>query len=407
MRILMIHNRHRVVAPSGENVVYALELDLLREHGHAVQEFVCEIPGPSVYRGLLATRGGNPIWNFSAAKALKRRCRRYKPDVVHVHNTFPVLSPSVFYAVHEESQATVFTLHNYRVYCASGGFLRNGAICRECYERASVWPALTRRCYRGSIVGTLAAAASIWLHRRLHTYTRLVDGFIVPSSFARGLLVSADVPRERTYVKPHSYPPGWSPLPWEARQHKAVFVGRVERAKGVWSLIEAWRYLGAEAPTLEVLGDGPDFRALGEHVRRLGLGGRVLLRGMVDRTEVRNALATGKLLLAPSSWYESFGMSIVEAMALGVPVIASKVGAYEEIVVDGVTGVMVEPGETGELAQTVAALWSNQNRLRQMALAARAVAEREYSPEISYRRLLQVYEAAIENRMRARASQGH
>ncbi len=396
MKILLAHNFYGLEAPSGENTVYEAERDLLRARGHQVIEFTRksdDIRGrgaAGVLQGALATP-----WNPFSARALRRRILRERPDVVHAHNTFPLISPSIFSAAHGLGVPTVLTLHNYRTFCAAGIPLRDNLPCTQCLDRRSVLPALRYGCYRGSRLATLPLAAMIALHRGLGTWRRHVDAFIALTSFQRDKLVAAGLPAERVHLKPHFYPAPPVPLPWPAREGKVVYVGRLGPEKGLNSLVEAWRLWGAAAPPLEMIGDGPERAALERSIAAAGLGGKIALLGQISFAATQERLARARLLVLPSLCYEGFPMAIREAFALGVPVAGSRLGSIPCIVEDGRTGVLFPPGDARDLLRAARTLWGDSAALARMGLAARAEFEDKYSAERNYASLMAIYAAAI------------
>ncbi len=267
MKILLAHNFYGSASPSGENTVFHAEGDLLRQMGHEVLEFTRH-SDTILGKGAAGTLEGalSTPWNPFSAQELKRVLRRERPDILHVHNFFPLLSPSIFYATSGSETATVMTLHNYRLFCAAGIPMRQGRPCTLCLERKSVLPALRFGCYRDSRSATTPMAAMIELHRILGTWKQHVDAFISLSGFQKDLMSGAGLPRNKMYVKPQFYPNPPGAMPWNQRADRVIFVGRLGEEKGVHCIIEAWRVWGKDAPPLEIIGDGPLRRTLVESV---------------------------------------------------------------------------------------------------------------------------------------------
>ncbi|HWR52614.1 MAG TPA: glycosyltransferase family 4 protein [Bryobacteraceae bacterium] len=397
MRILFAHNYYKTSAPSGENTVYELERDLLAARGHQIREYTLSNDGldRSWYSGLSAA--ATLLWNARVVRDIAAISEDWRPDVLHVHNTFPRLSMSIFYSVRRLMTATVWTLHNYRPYCASGRFVRDGRTCTVCKDTRSAMPAIVHGCYRGQRTATVPVASSIALHRRLGTIANEIDAIIVPSEFARELLVSREVPAERTFVKAHFYPGSWCPVPWQDRRGDAIYIGRVEKVKGVYTLVEAWANLGERAPYLDIVGDGPDLHHLQALIRAKNLEGRICCRGALPHSDVRNVLANAKLLVAPSEFFESFGMVVMEAMALGVPVVASRIGSYPEVI-GHEAGALFDSGDPVSLANAVLKLWSDPSLLEQHSENAQRAALSAYSSGRAYDVALEVYDRAIRHR---------
>ena len=399
MKILAAHNFYGSSVPSGENRVFLAETALLRQRGHDVVEFTRHsdtIRG----RGAVGTLQGalSTPWNPFSARGLRDILRRERPDILHVHNFFPLLSPSIFYAAAGSETAAVMTLHNYRLFCAAGIPMRGGKPCTLCLEQKSVAPALRFGCYRGSRAATAPMAAMIALHRSLRTWERHVDACISLSAFQKDLMVGAGLPEAAVHVKPNFYADPPETLPWDRREEKVVFIGRLGEEKGVQVLLEAWREWGAEAPLLEVIGDGPLRKTLAAVVSEYGLDGRVVFRGQLPFDEAQRCLSHGRLLVVPSLWFETFGMVACEAFALGVPVAASRIGPLPDIVEEGVAGALFEPGNAADLLRVVRGLWSDRERLAAMGRGGRKLFEEKYTADANYRMLMEIYEAALQRR---------
>lgn len=395
MRVLTVHNFYGSDAPSGENAAYLAERDLLRSNGVEVEEYTRhsdEIRGRGV-AGLL--RGGlSTAWNPAVARDLRRRVRAFRPDIVHVHNTFPLISPSIFCALRTESAAVIVTVHNFRMACASAMLSRNDAPCTLCVDRSSARPALRYRCYRGSFVATLPIAASITLHRYLGTWQKGIDAFIALTEFQAAMLLRIGVPAPLLHVKPNVYPLQTSPVDWYERFDRAVFIGRIGAEKGLDLLLEVWHAWGSTAPLLEVVGTGPLIAEARAYVDTHGMADRVLFHGVLPFHDTQRLLGTSRLLIVPSRVFEGYPMVVREAYALGVPVAASDIGSLRALVVDGVTGVRFPVGNPAILLERVRALWSRPELMRKMSLHAHLCYKRELAPEPNFDRVLAVYDSA-------------
>jgi len=315
---------------------------------------------------------------------------------MHVHNTFPLLSPAIFHSANNSATATVLTLHNYRTVCAAAIPMREGLPCTECLDRRSVVPALRHGCYRECRLATLPLATMIALHRKLGTWRKHVDAFIALTEFQRDQLVAAGLPMERMHVKPHFYSDPPSPLPWEEREAKVLFIGRLGEEKGVRFLIEAWRRWGEQAPPLELIGDGPQRRELEDLAQTMNVKVRFLGQRFFSETQER--LASAHLLVLPSICFEGFPMAIREAFALGVPVAASRLGSMPCLVQDGRNGVLFTPGNAEDLLRRVRGAWGKDDLLARMGAAAREEFDARYTAEANYPMLMDIYQAAIEHR---------
>ncbi|MBN1545808.1 MAG: glycosyltransferase family 4 protein [Syntrophaceae bacterium] len=399
MNVVMVHNYYGSSAPSGENEVFEAECQLLQEKGEEVIKFTRHSDDIRK-RGVIGTiEGGlSTPWNQFSLLRLKKMLRSKMPTILHVHNSFPLLSPSIFYSCKGTNISPVLTLHNYRTFCAAGIPMRGGKSCTECIEKRSVWPALKHGCYRNSRIATLPIAVMVELHRRLKTWERRVDAFIALTSFQREALSNGGLPRHLVHVKPHFYPNAPEPLALSDRELKVVFMGRLGIEKGVHVLLKAWKRWGNAAPLIEMIGDGPERPALEDMVRTFGLADKVKIIGQLPFAEAQARLARSRLLVVPSVWFEGFPMVIREALALGVPVAASNLGSMPCLVEEALTGTLFEPGDPEDLLRKVAAAWAEQGRLAVWGKAARREFEQKYTADANFAILMGIYEKAIARR---------
>ncbi|WP_313023255.1 glycosyltransferase family 4 protein [Mobilicoccus sp.] len=337
MRILLLHNRYRTNQPSGEDVVVEQDLAALRRRGHdvlLVQRHSDDIADMTlVDKALVPAR---VVWSRRDADGMRRTLRSFQPDVVHAHNTFPLLSVAPLVHAHRSGVAVVATLHNFRLFCAAGTLLRDGRHCEDCLGRTPV-AAVMHRCYRGSLAATAPLAASIGLHGALGTWSTSVDRFIAMSDFSRDLAVRGGLPAQSVVVKPH-----FVDDPAAVRHGPgsySLYMGRLSPEKGPEWMLRNW---SPELGPLLVIGDGVLRSELESLAFELRLD--VHFTGALPRSEARRYLRDARLVVMPSQFYETFGMSAVEAMAAGVPVVAPRMGVLPEIIGDDVAGVSYEFG---------------------------------------------------------------
>jgi glycosyltransferase involved in cell wall biosynthesis len=384
-RVLIVHNRYQI--RGGEDAVVEREAAALARAGCTVETLFFsndDIKGP-VDRRRAAIEA--PHARRGIARVVEA-VRRFRPDVVHAHNTFPLVSPGVFAAVRAEGAATVQTLHNFRLACAGAMLMRDGQPCETCVT-GSAYAAVRHGCYRGSKVGTFAVARMIERHRRIGTWTRDVDAFVVLTPFARGRFVAAGLPPKRIVVKPNGLPdPG---PPSEAVRERILFAGRLSREKGVETLKVAAAQLGR---SIDVAGEGPLRESL-EGTENLDL------LGTLPGAEVQARMARAAALVVPSLWYEGLPMVVAEAFAAGTPVIASRIGALADLVEDGVTGLLVAPGDPADLARAMARILADPEAARRMGQAARAAYLRDWTEEATTAALLSIYRRACAARASA------
>jgi len=328
------------------------------------------------------------LWSRDVKREISQLLLREKPDVAHVHNTFLMISPSVFLACRKANVPVVHTLHNYRLLCPGGNLLRDGKVCRECIT-GSLLSSVAHGCYRGSRSMTAAVATGVAFHRTRGTWTREVDRFLAPSEFVRKVYVSAGLPSHLIAVKPHFvYDPG----PNEKVGEYAIYVGRLSPEKGVRTLINAWRRASLRIP-LVVVGDGPLRPELEAEAPAC-----VTFLGALPSEQTIAVMKRARFLIFPSECFETFGIAIAEAFACSVPAVCSRLGAMEEMVEDGQTGLQFAPGDTADLAAKVSWAWANSREMARMGAEARRTYEARYSPARNRYLLESVYYRAIEER---------
>jgi glycosyltransferase involved in cell wall biosynthesis len=389
MKILLVHNTYQ--QPGGEDVVFNQERQLLEGAGHEVRAYQrsnWEIAGYSVLKRLALV--GHMVWARSTRREIARLLEREKPDLVHIHNTFLMISPSIYGACREARVPVVQTLHNYRLLCPAANFFRRGRVCEECLAHG-LWRGVWHGCYRESRAETCGVALMLAVHRGRRTWTREVTRFIALSQFSRRKFIEGGLPAEKIAVKPNFVfkDPGC-----QARRGEcAVFIGRLSPKERVITLLAGWRRLPLRIP-LRIIGGGPERESLEAHVRRSGLSD-VCFYGQLPREEVMQALKGARFLVFTSEWYENFPMTIVEAFACGVPVICSGLGAMQEIVADGRTGLHVIPGDAEDLGQKVHWAWTHPDEMDSMGRHARAEYEAKYTAEKNLAMLMEIYERVL------------
>ncbi|MDQ0773911.1 glycosyltransferase involved in cell wall biosynthesis [Streptomyces aurantiacus] len=394
MHVLVVHNRYASAQPSGENKVVDQEVALLREAGHRVEVF--ERRSDDIAARSLLAKAAIPLlvpWNPSVRAELAARLRAERPDVVHVHNVFPLLSPAVLAACADAGVPAVATLHNYTQVCPPGTLQRDGRPCTECVGSTPL-PAVRHGCYRGSRLATVPLAVSLSVNRR--RWWSGVERFLCISAAQRDVLVRAGMPAERLAVK-HNFVPEPGAVRAGDGEH-LLYLGRLAEAKGVRLLMAAWDELAAAGGVgvpLVIAGTGPLEREV-----TAWAAGREDVRyvGLYDTAQCREAIARSVAVVAPSTWLEAFGLVVVEAMAAGVPTVAAGHGAFVELVEDGVTGLLHRPGESGSLASCLRRITAEPTVGREMGRAARRRYEQDFSPAVGLERLVEEYRTAIAGR---------
>jgi glycosyltransferase involved in cell wall biosynthesis len=394
MRILLVHNRYRSRAPSGENRVVDQESEALAAQGHEVMRFgrsSDEIEQwPVAKKALLPAR---TIWSRETSRELKTVLREHRPEVVHVHNTFPLLSAAVLYACHDARIPVVVTIHNYRLACANGAFFRGGAVCHDC-AHGLPFRAVLHGCYRGSHAATAPVALAIGLHRQ--AWRSLVSAYVFISASQRDLLRGSGLAPDRVFVR-HNLIPHRS-RPQVARTPTVVYAGRLDEAKGVRLLMAGWdRYLedsGEPGLSLVIAGGGP----LEDEVSAWAWARpSVELTGTVSSDRCTELISRARAVLLPSAWEETFGLVAVEAMAAGVAPVAAGHGSFTELITPGVDGVLFSPGDPAALALAIADVGRNPEQYEVYGDQARKTYEQRFDPRRSVDELLEIYRFAITN----------
>ncbi len=392
-RVLAIHEHYQ--QSGGEDAVFAAEVRLLRDRGHTVETMVVDnatIPT----RGTAAQRislAADTIWSRRSARDVSAHIRAVRPDVVHVHNTLPLLSPAIFWACHDQGVATVLSLHNYRLICPAATLYRDGRPCHDCVGRTVALPAVVHGCYR-SRAESGVVTAMLATHALLGTWTRKVDRLVALSEFARGQFVGGGMPPARVVVKPNFLDPDPGV---GSGGDDFLFAGRQVPEKGVRVLIDAWRM----APTgvrCRIVGTGP----LEAEVRTaVGRVAGLSADGQLARSDLMDVLGASRALIVPSTWYEGFPVVILEAFARAVPVIASRLGSLAEMVEDGVTGLLVAPNDPAALAAAVRWAAEHPAEMSRMGAAARTRFLADYTADRNYPALRRIYQDAIARRARS------
>jgi len=381
-RVLVVHNAYQHAG--GEDSVVTDEVALLRRKGHDVIEMRRdnhEITGRGRAGVALQT-----LWSTRTHRDALRLLDEQRPDVVHVHNTFPLISPSLYWACDQAGVPVVQTLHNFRLACPQAMFLREGRVCESCLG-TTPWPALRHGCYRGSRAQTAVVVGMLALHRGVGTYRNKVSRYIALNEFSRAKFVQAGLPAARITVKPN-----FADIARDVQPRKrdgVLFVGRLSPEKGVDVLAAAWPQCGGGS--LRVAGVGPADALL-------AATNGVTLLGALSPQQVQAEMRAALALVLPSICYENFPRTLAEAFGAGLAVIASRIGALAELVEDGVTGLLFEPGDAGDLARVLRWARDNPARMAGMGANARDRFDKLYTPDSNYARLIEIYRSAADDR---------
>ena len=389
MKIILVHCHYQ--QPGGEDVVFEQERQLLERAGHQVviyRRSNYEVDSyPGIKRLVLIQKA---VWNDDSRTEFANLLRAEKPDVVHVHNTWIMISPSIYSACREAGVPVVQTLHNYRLLCPVGTFFRDGKVCEECLDH-TLWRSIRNGCYRDSRADTAAVGVMLAVHRARHTWERDVTSYVVLTEFARKKFLQGGLPAQKIFVKPNFVDP--DPLPRQGKGDYAIFAGRLSPERRVSTLLDAWALLRTRIP-LKIVGGGEHRDHLAQKASWNHLD-MVEFTGLLPHDRTVETIKGARFLIFSSEWYETFGLTMIEAFACGVPVICSRMGAMKEIVEDGRTGLHFAPGDSQDLAEKVEWALNHPERMHEMGKEARREYERKYTAEKNYPRLMEIYQHAI------------
>ena len=379
MKILVVHNRYYY--RGGEDTVVDAEVMLLREYGHEVEIYHRE--NTDLSHIPKASAALNTIWSQKTVDDIYRIQARFGPDVIHAHNTFPLISPSLYGAARNLRVPVVQTLHNFRLLCPQAMLLREGRVCEDCVGRLP-WRAVVHRCYRNSYSQSAVSTLMLTAHRMLGTWRNMVNRYIVLNQTCLDKFQRGGLPLARLRIKPNFVESKRVPT-WNQR-HGGIFIGRLATEKGLAVLAQAVATLPGHS--IDVYGKGP-LQTLVEQSPGLRYC------GFHAPSELANRLQKATYLVMPSTGVESFGLVAIEAFACGTAVIATNHGGLAELIVHGVTGLFVRPGDVRALAQTIAWAEANPAAMIKMGQAARAEYLSRYTPEHNYEILTGIYREAV------------
>lgn len=346
--ILVVHNYYQI--PGGEDTVVANEKNVLEDHGHKVVLYSrnnSELKSMSKLRKLMLPF--TTVFNPKTYRDIKRLIKTEKIDIVHIHNTLNLISPSVYYAAIVMKVPVVQTIHNFRLLCPGATFYRAGHICEECVAKGLMC-AVKHSCYRGSKLQTLACVISTKIHRMTGVYGKI--NYICLTKFNKEkLLQMKQIKPEKIFVKPNFVESRDICVSKECRENQLVFIGRLDKLKGIDLLFKSWKQMGNTAPRLIVCGSGPMEKWCREFLEKSTVN--IEFRGFIPNKEARELIANSKALILPTQCYEGFPMTIVEAFSVGTPVICSDLGNAGSIITDGVDGIKFQHTSVTSLIQAI------------------------------------------------------
>ncbi len=378
-RILIVHNSYQ--HPGGEDSVVEAERRMLTSRGHEVRVFLktyTDLQNTPRWRVPLQS-----VWSRKTAAELRRNINEFRPDVVHFHNTFPLVSAGAYWTVCNAGIPVVQTLHNFRWLCSGAILYRNGRVCEDCIGKFP-WRGALHGCYRNSRIQTIASLMSLGVHRMLGTLKSRVTLFIALNQFCRDKFIEGGLPSGKFRIKPNFL--DGEPTVAQVPGTGGLFVGRLSKEKGIDVLAVA--AAGLPPDSLKVIGGG-DL----EPLVREKFGDAFL--GYLSLEEILSQMRKASFLVIPSTCHENFPRTIVEAFASGIPVIASRIGAMAEIVEDQVTGLLFEPGNAVDLATKLRWALDHPLEMAVMGKNARMKYQEKYTADINYNMLLEIYREAV------------
>ncbi len=383
LRILLVHNYYRI--RGGEDSVFENEKRLLEAAGHTVIPYTRhnDDAGAGFFGKLRLPF--TALYSRKTYREIKRIIKRERIDIVHVHNTQMLISPTVFRAAKRMGVPAVQTVHNFRMVCPAATLYRDGAICEECIAHGFS-PSVRHRCYRGSRFQSLLLASVLRLHRFLGTFRHV--HFICLTEFNREMLLRANRKRtvvdpERIYIKPNfASATAAPPIPFAERERAVLFAGRLDPLKGVDVLLDAAQKLSDGR--ILIAGTGPEQARMCERIAAEGLSERVVMLGQKTPREVRELMGRVRATVLPTLWYEGFPMTIAESLSVGTPVIVSDLGNAGAIVREGETGLHFPAGDGDALAACI-------RSLPDLVDSSRAYYEEHLAPEANLRLLTEIY----------------
>jgi glycosyltransferase involved in cell wall biosynthesis len=391
MKILLVHNFYQSSSPSGEDAVFRNEVELLKKNGIDVityEKHNDEIKDYGLW-GKVHLAFQN-IWSQKTYQDIKDLIKKEKPDIAHFHNIWYLISPSAYSAYKHAGVPVVQTLHNFRMFCVNGLLLRDEKVCEECIGHLP-WRGVKYGCYSNSRLYSLPIALTEGIHSIAGTWKDNIDAYIALTEFGKKKFVQCGLPEEKIFVKPNflSDPPE----PSFTHRDYIIYLGRLSREKGLSILIDSAKTLDSSAVPLKfkIVGDGPIMKEMKDKVKAEKISG-IEFTGRKRFHECMDLLKDARFMIMPAVCYENFPMAIREAFACGKPVIASNLGAMAELVDEGKTGLLFEPGNSEDLAAKISWMLKNEDACIAMGKNARKEFEEKYTAEKNFQILMGIYQ---------------
>ena len=381
--VLIVHNQYQLAG--GEDTVSENEGRLLQEHGHKVCFYLrnnTEIQSMNPFQKALSALG--TVFSIKSYREIRKLIRDNRIEVVHVHNTVPLVSCSVYYAAKAEGCTLVQSIHNFRMVCPSGLMIRSGQVCDDCIKKGLAC-AVKHGCYKNSKLYSLLLAGSMAVHRKLGSYKK-VDGFLVTTDFNRRMLETF-IPPDKIFLKPY-YSDSATRSPEGKKREYYIYISRLEHLKGIQIALAAFKEMPEKK--LLVLGVGPDEEESHNFVQDHEMK-NVEFLGFKSKGEMVDLLYHAKALIFPTQWYEGFPMTIVESLAVGTPIIGSNIGNVGTIVKDGVNGLLFQYDDPSDLVKKVQYLDEHPDMARQLETGAQQAFLDSHTPDAIYELTEKIY----------------
>jgi glycosyltransferase involved in cell wall biosynthesis len=378
--VLVVHNRYQQLG--GEDSVVDDEIKMLRENGHEVHEYRrnnVDINNMSKFRLFVDT-----IWSRKTVKEVSELISKVSPDIVHAHNTFPLVSPSLFWVVSSARIPIIQTIHNFRLSCLQAMFLRDNKVCELCKGKIP-WRGVVHKCYRNSFISSFVLACMLMFHRVLGTFTRQISAYIALNGFCKNKLIEIGINPSAIRVKPNFVRVSASVSP--EKTGNPLYVGRLSQEKGISVLLDVIKKMPSQQ--FDIVGDGPLIHEF-DGIANVNVFGELGYEAVI--TKISNA----PYLIMPSIWYENMPRTLVEAFSCGTPVIASNIGALKCLIKDKVTGLLFEPGSHDSLYDAV--MWAKNNVAQMTDMGKEAYVEfnEKYTSQKNYLALNRIYLEVID-----------
>lgn len=331
-------------------------------------------------------------WSLTEYRKFTAFLKKNKPTIVHVHNFFPLFSPSIYYACEKQKIPLIQTLHNYRLLCPSAMFLRENKICEKCLD-GSIFNSVIHSCYRGSISQTIPIAGMITLNKILNTWNKKVDKFIALTEFAKSKFIQGGIREDKILIKPNFINSTTNKIDIKEREKIILFVGRLSKEKGADVLLEAWKLIENKCGyKLVIIGEGPEEETLKNDYN----GEDIVFKGSLNSNDVLENMRKCRYLVVPSIWYEGFPMTIIESYSVGTPVLGSNIGSLKEIITDGKNGYKFEAGSVKNLAVSLQKIINeNETNYHQIVETTISNFQKKYTEKVNYNTLIDIYNKAI------------